>query len=161
LTRADNNTPAAWRKDILSYPNTPGTYVLFVQVNEPVTLSVGRLGTVNFTVGLYAYVGSAHGPGGVRARVGRHLRADKTRHWHIDALTAAAPIIAVWYTASPARLECKWAAACATLPGVTVPVPGFGSSDCTCRAHLFQVTDAAVQPAWEALNRPTVCGTLP
>jgi len=36
--------------------------------------------------GYYIYIGSAFGPGGVRARMLRHLRADKPKHWHIDYL---------------------------------------------------------------------------
>ena len=30
----------------------------------------------------------------------------------------------------------------AGLPGASVPMPGFGSSDCDCAAHLFSYTDA-------------------
>ena len=42
--------------------------------------------------GCYVYAGSARGPGGIRARVRRHLRPDKTPHWHIDQVTAYAKL---------------------------------------------------------------------
>lgn len=40
--------------------------------------------------------------------------------------------------ALPGRRECAIVAAIGALPGVTVPAPGFGSSDCrVCPAHLL------------------------
>ena len=102
-----------------------------------------RLGQVTLAAGQYAYVGSAHGPGGLRARVGRHLRADKPLHWHIDYLTAAIPVVHVVALASTARLECTWAKRLLVLNGAAVPAPGFGSSDCRnrCPAHLIRLPD--------------------
>ena len=67
-----------------------------------------RFGKLTLAAGQYAYVGSAHGPGGLRARVGRHLRAEKPLHWHIDYLTAALPVMHVVtvVVTDGARLEC-------------------------------------------------------
>ncbi len=135
-------------------PAVPGTYMLLLNLAQPVIAQVGRLGTVQLAAGWYAYVGSARGPGGLRARLRRHLRADKPLHWHIDALTAVAPVVAIWLDVSPERLECTWARRVAALPGVTVPLDGFGSSDCACEAHLFALADAGT--VWEALGRPRV-----
>lgn len=140
----------------LHLPAAPGTYLLLMRLDVALTRSIGRLGTVTLAPGLYAYIGSAHGPGGLRARVGRHLRADKTPHWHIDALTAVATIQAVWIAAAPDRRECLWARTVARVPGVSVPVPGFGSSDCACATHLFALPPASVSLAWEALGQPAV-----
>ena len=133
----------------------PGTYVLVVALDRPATISVGRLGSFEFTPGCYLYVGSARGPGGLRARVSRHLRAGKTPHWHVDALAARAPIVEVWGYPSTDRLECRWARALMALDGVRVPVPRFGSSDCACHAHLFHLPLSALDAAWEVLARPT------
>jgi Uri superfamily endonuclease len=127
---------------LYEFPSTPGTYVLIVRVDQPLTLAVGRLGTVRLPGGYYAYVGSAHGPGGLRARLNRHLRADKPLHWHIDYLTTAAPVIAIWLRASPERLECGWAQA--LIARGTAPVPRFGSSDCACPAHLIALADTTI-----------------
>ena len=68
-------------------PAAPGSYVLLITVAAPLTIHAGRLGAIALSPGTYAYTGSALGPGGLRARVGRHLRAEKRPHWHIDALT--------------------------------------------------------------------------
>ena len=97
--------------------------------------------------GLYLYAGSAWGPGGIRARVGRHLRHPKSRVWHIDRLTEAAPVDDV--IAFPGARECAIVAALpgarecaivAALPGARVPVPRFGASDCRrCESHLLAV----------------------
>jgi Uri superfamily endonuclease len=83
--------------------------------------------------------------------VGRHLRAEKRLHWHVDYLAARAPVIEVWYVESGERLECAWAARLRALPGAATLVEGFGSSDCGCRAHLIWlpdgVTDGALREA--------------
>ncbi len=83
------------------------------------------------------------GTGGLRARLGRHLRGEGKSHWHIDTLRRVARVQDICYLAAPwitvgQRLECLWSQALASLPGATVPVPGFGASDCRlgCPAHL-------------------------
>ena len=121
----------------------PGTYVLILSLAVPLALTVGRLGTFTLAPGRYAYVGSAHGPGGLRARVNRHLRQEKRLHWHIDYLTAALPIQHVYAVASAQKLECAWVRRLLALPGASVPIPGFGSSDCHegCPAHLVRLPD--------------------
>ncbi|MGC9523845.1 MAG: GIY-YIG nuclease family protein, partial [Anaerolineae bacterium] len=71
-------------------------------------ITVGALGTWRFPEGTYLYVGSAWGPGGLRARLSRHLRGSPKVRWHVDYLRAHADPIAVWM-ASDARVECAWA----------------------------------------------------
>jgi Uri superfamily endonuclease len=141
-------------QDDLGLPGAPGTYVLWLPVGESVSVEVGKLGTITLPRGIYAYVGSAHGPGGLRARLRRHLRPDKPIHWHIDAVTALVPVQAIWFELSPERLECRWARALAALPGVMAPYSGFGSSDCRCRSHFFAVPAASMRLAWEVLGQP-------
>ena len=91
-------------------PAAPGAYVLLLTANAPVVLNMPRFGKFTLAAGQYAYVGSAHGPGGLRARVGRHLRAEKPLHWHIDYLTAALPVmhVIIVVVTNGARLECTW-----------------------------------------------------
>lgn len=98
---------------------------------------VGKLGLFAFPSGWYAYAGSARGPGGLAARVSRHECKSKLRHWHIDYLRAQAQPATVWYTLSDAKLECDWAKALRELPGASIPVRGFGASDCRCPSHLI------------------------
>lgn len=117
-------------------PRAAGTYVLFLALEEERRIRVGRRGEFIFPAGVLAYVGSARGPGGLAARLARHRRDPKPRVWHIDFLRPFAHPIAAWWALGPDRRECRWAAVLAQMPGASWPVPGFGSSDCRCPAHL-------------------------
>jgi Uri superfamily endonuclease len=57
------------------------------------------------------YVGSALGPGGLAARIGRHRRQNKLGRWHVDYLRAVTQVEEVWYATLPERQECFWEAA--------------------------------------------------
>jgi Uri superfamily endonuclease len=76
-------------------------------------------------------------PGGARARVNHHLHASPRPHWHIDHLRPRVTVEEVWVCNDRKRREHVWAKLISAMPGVTAPVPGFGSSDCDCEAHLF------------------------
>jgi len=114
----------------------PGTYALLLRADTEQLLKIGALGEMTVRPDVYVYVGSAFGPGGVRARVRRHARDDGARHWHVDYLRARTRLDAVWYTHDPARRECTWATALRGRPDAEVPLGGFGASDCDCRSHL-------------------------
>jgi Uri superfamily endonuclease len=137
-------------------PALPGTYILWIQLDCPLSLIVGQRGAFELAGGWYAYVGSARGPGGLRARVERHLRREKTQRWHIDALTVLAPVRTVWFDTSSERLECPWAQSLAALPGVTAPIARFGSSDCACPTHLLAVPADLIPTAWKVLSHPAL-----
>jgi len=115
----------------------PGTYALILRASTRQRLFVGQLGPLQVSFGIYIYVGSAFGPGGLAARVARHQRQTQVRHWHIDYLRPLTQPEAVWYTYDQLRREHQWAGLFQVLPGAVVPLPGFGSSDCQCDAHLF------------------------
>lgn len=117
-------------------PSAPGTYALVMQVVEPAQIGIGRWGRLEASPGFYVYVGSAFGPGGLAARVGRHCRDAKRLHWHIDYLRGHAELTAVWFSDAPQRLEHRWAATLDAMRGYR-PVAGFGCSDCSCVSHLF------------------------
>ncbi len=72
-----------------------GLYVLLVRCDGK-TLRVGSLGLVKVPEGVLAYVGSAKGPGGLDARVRRHMRRGKKRRWHIDYLTEVCEVLEAW-----------------------------------------------------------------
>ncbi len=117
----------------------PGTYLLCFRVEEPLRLSVGRLGEHLLEPGVYVYVGSAFGPGGLGARLRRHLRREKRVHWHIDHLTVKAPVSGV-IAVKWARLEARWAGRLCHHPETSMPIAGFGAGDARpgeCKAHLF------------------------
>ena len=106
------------------------------------SLPIARLGNPVFTSGTYAYCGSAKGPGGLRARLARHCRSGKRLHWHIDHLGAAADLWGI--VAMEDGNECHLRAALEAIPGASVPVPGFGSSDCqTCLSHLVMLPSSS------------------
>ena len=123
----------------MAFPSCRGTYILILWVACGFGIRVGALGLLNFPPGLYAYVGSAFGPGGLRARLSHHLSPVHTNHWHIDYLTQNGEVVEIWYTCDPAKREHEWAAVFAGLPGVSGLFPGFGASDCQCRTHLFHL----------------------
>lgn len=128
----------------------PGTYALVLHALRAEPVCIGRLGRLEVQPGFYAYVGSALGPGGVAARVHRHARGSAARHWHVDHLRVRTRLVEAWYTHASEALEHVWAAALASMRAVSLPLPGFGSSDCTCRAHLFFF---ATRPSRERLRR--------
>ena len=114
----------------------PGTYALVLRAAQQKNVQVGRLGKLAMQPGFYVYVGSALGPGGLKARVGRHLRPAIRSHWHIDYLRRETEWVAIWYAYDTVRRECAWADAFSNLRGSDIPLFGFGSSDCRCPAHL-------------------------
>jgi Uri superfamily endonuclease len=116
-----------------------GVYLLLLSLPIPSTISIGRLGNCSFPAGYYLYVGSAHGPGGLSARLDRHIRREKRMHWHIDYLRSVAKLNEIWLLANHERAECRLAAATLTLPDAQIPVARFGASDCRCPSHLIYV----------------------
>ena len=123
--------------DPASLPAVAGSYVLEFHLGASIALRVGRLGTVLLGPGRIRYYGSARGPGGVRARVARHLRpAQRRQHWHVDALTRRVPVARVAFTTT--WIECELLRDDLDSGRWQVPVTGFGSSDCrSCPAHLL------------------------
>jgi sugar fermentation stimulation protein A len=111
-----------------------GTYALVIHSENQLTMSIGRLGTYDFKSGYYVYAGSALS--GLNNRLKRHLRREKSLHWHIDYLLQQANIIQVWYSLSKEKLECVWNEILAQFPGAMPYISGFGSSDCRCKTHL-------------------------
>ena len=114
----------------------PGTYALVFTAKRKKRLIIGKLGTLNLQPGYYVYVGSAFGPGGLKARIGHHCKSSRRRHWHIDYLSKYLPPDEVWYTYDPTHREHHWSEVLSHARGASSPLPGFGSSDCHCRSHL-------------------------
>jgi len=115
---------------------------------------------ITFPAGYYVYFGSARA--GLSARVGRHLKREKRSHWHIDYLVQSAKVMEVWYVVAGEEVEwgerkkevewrerkevkgaggvrkkeCLWCQVARGMPQGQTLIPGFGSSDCRCPAHL-------------------------
>jgi Uri superfamily endonuclease len=117
----------------------PGTYALILQCRCCAKIEVGRLGELSFSAGHYIYVGSARGPGGVKARLSRHCRTLKPIRWHIDYLGKIMHPVYAWIRYSPKHLEHRWAQVVSRMPNMSA-IRQFGSSDCKCPTHLFYTT---------------------
>ena len=115
----------------------PSTYALILFCPRGKLVQIGKLGPRKLRRGFYVYVGSALGPGGVRARVAHHAKVAPRPRWHIDYLRLHARLDRVWYSLGEIRREHRWARVIRALEGASVPIAGFGSSDCRCAAHLF------------------------
>ncbi len=118
-------------------PTGKGAYLLVLAIEDPFELAIKTLADTRINPGLYIYCGSARGPGGIKARLKRHFSRDKRKHWHIDHLSLQA-----------ARLEalavfdgdeCVLTSSLLSSPHISIPVKGFGASDCTsCQSHLLR-----------------------
>ena len=130
--------PPAGRISADDFPTTRGAYALLIALPMPLRIDIRRLGGVELPPGRYVYCGSANGPGGLRARLARHLRHDKKPHWHVDRITAVSEVIAVYIAVG--GCECDLMARVLSTPNTWVPIAGFGSSDCRdCPSHLATV----------------------
>ena len=124
-----------------------GSYVLLIYLNQTTNISVGKLGILPFKKGYYVYVGSALN--GLKQRIQRHLQPTKKIHWHIDYLLQEAKIINCFYKENNAREECIFAQ---MFEKKTIPISGFGCSDCHCRSHLFYGTMQQLEETIKTLN---------
>ena len=129
--------------------STPGTYALILSTAADGLLQIGRLGQLHVRGGFYVYIGSAFGPGGVRARIAHHCRRAARPHWHIDYLRLVTRLSAIWYTYDILRREHQWAEVLQRTRGASIPLQGFGASDCTCASHLYFLS---TRPSWHAFR---------
>lgn len=121
----------------LPVESRPGTYALILKCQRTADVSVGRLGHLKLEPGFYVYVGSAFGPGGIRGRLAHHTRPVMRPHWHIDYIRSEMELVEVWFQYGRKSRECNWARRLATMSGASVPMAGFGASDCDCESHLL------------------------
>ena len=126
--------PFHWASKAEDLTSDPGAYLLRIDLTRPAVLPP-RFDQAVLSPGTYLYAGSAKGPGGIRARCRRHMTPLKKKHWHVDWLTQAAKRVTA--AALPDSDECTIVQQLHELIEVTVPVLGFGSSDCaSCPSHL-------------------------
>ena len=113
-----------------------GIYILEIFIDRSISVKVGKLGCIKFGKGPYVYVGSAQN--NLEKRVRRHLSKQKKIFWHIDYLLANrhVKIIGVFYKRAAKSEECRFAAEIAKS---SLPMTGFGSSDCKCTSHLYRL----------------------
>ena len=126
-----------------------GAYRLFLEVPRTILITAGALGRRRIEPGIYVYVGSASR--GLRQRVARHQRLAEekqgNRHWHIDALLLHRATRLVRVELLPGEEECALSHALHDSGEVSVPLPGFGATDCAhgCPAHLYRLKQAKIR----------------
>ncbi|WP_135074730.1 GIY-YIG nuclease family protein [Terasakiella sp. SH-1] len=117
-----------------------GAYILQIHVDKAFEAPIARLKNPLIRPGRYLYCGSAKGPGGIRARVKRHVKRDKKAHWHVDRLTIAFGVEALSIFENTS--ECDLVSAVLEHSFASQPYPKFGSSDCeVCCAHLVHLDE--------------------
>ncbi len=111
-----------------------GIYALEICLSRDVFLSVGALGKIAFSRGVYVYIGS--GQRNLEQRVRRHFGEEKKVFWHLDYLLSDrnAKITRAKIRQAGKVRECMVAR---ELGRQGTPVAGFGCSDCRCASHLF------------------------
>lgn len=129
-------------------PGSPGKglYLLLLELGHSIDLVIAGQ-RLALGPGLYVYIGSACGPGGLRARLSRHLCGRRRRlHWHIDKLIMAglSPRLAI---AIPGEKLCRLKAepylalALSATRSFTPIGRGIGSSDDEIApTHLYKCT---------------------
>jgi len=123
-------------------PTGKGAYVLALRLDIPARAQLPRRAPADLGPGWYLYLGSARGPGGLGARIGRHFRREKPKRWHVDWLSTMAGELAA--LAVEGGSECDLTAKLLASGRFSVAAPGFGSSDCrTCDSHLLAVAPLA------------------
>lgn len=125
-------------------PREKGIYALVLRIRNEVLISL-KSRCWSIEPGTYVYVGSAGGPGGLRARILRHISRPSKRHWHIDYLTSddGVEVYAVVYTV------CSWGpraesivASCLHDAGL-VAIEGFGATDDKeSKSHLYKLASS-------------------
>lgn len=118
-------------------PAQPGTYLLVFESDVHTDISVGRLGQLKLIPGYYVYIGSAFGPGGLRARVRHHHGISQRPHWHLDYIRPHLGLREIWFTTDTNRQEHAWADSMYYTMHMQIPKPGLGSSDCQCESHFL------------------------
>ncbi|MCD6152775.1 MAG: DNA/RNA nuclease SfsA [Syntrophobacterales bacterium] len=114
-----------------------GSYILILHIPENTEITVGKLGAVLFRKGYYLYAGSARK--NLKKRIERHLRKRKKFFWHIDYLRDKADYCMALPIRSRTSVEHELAEALSNISDWFIQ--GFGSSDCSCKTHLFGMQD--------------------
>lgn len=108
-------------------------YSIELILQKDMKIKIGKLGTFRFQKGTYMYVGSAKR--NIVSRINRHKQIKKKMHWHFDYLRPYGEITKI-ITYENSNGECGLCRELLEKMNGTLPVKGFGSSDCNCLSHL-------------------------
>lgn len=137
--------------------NEKGTYILFFSNNSEIEVVVGSLNKITFQKGIYLYIGSAFGPGGLTKRIQRHNNPSKMIFWHIDYLSTNRnfKLISVIEIFSLIKNECSIVNFLLNdifLEDKISSISNFGSSDCHYKFHLLFLKNKSVQEALKQIK---------
>ncbi len=127
----------------MKIPGNPGIYVMVGCLSHELRIELRSVGIYDLHPGIYCYCGSAKGPGGLRARVNRHMNKETSKFWHFDYLKENLRMLQIWWQTGKDAGECEIAQFLSNQKGAQIPVSGFGSSDCrnACVSHLIYFKD--------------------
>ncbi|MEM1939306.1 MAG: GIY-YIG nuclease family protein [Acidilobaceae archaeon] len=120
--------------------NVKGIYMLIFELSCTTSIAIGSLGVRHLDTGLYIYIGSGRGPGGIRSRVLRHLMKSKRLWWHIDYVSTHKCFKAksLVYAETTLDLESELASRLIGYEYMRPYIEGFGSTDKESITHLFK-----------------------
>lgn len=112
-----------------------GSYLLVFRLPETSIIFRGeeaRLGP-----GVCFYAGSAFGSGGLKSRIGRHIRSEKKVHWHIDLITERFRPVMILVNEGEKSFEHDYIKYLSECKDAVFPLRNFGNGDCNvCPSHL-------------------------
>jgi len=116
-----------------------GIYILEIFAKEDFTVFSKTFSGYVFPEGYYYYVGSAQK--NFRSRILRHLKKEKTVHWHIDNITTIHSnlITNVYIFINKTKdFECQLVQNLINSTALKYSAKNFGNSDCNiCSSHLL------------------------
>ncbi len=117
---------------------TVGGYILVMQVDNPVKIQIGKLGSMSIDTGSYYYGGSAKR--GIEARIKRHFSKNKNRYWHIDYITSHSNVNVKEAWCYPGFPEVEHRLSSHSSLSNAGILRGFGNGDCQagCSSHLWK-----------------------
>lgn len=116
-----------------------GIYILEIHAEIPFDVSIKKFRERKFKDGYYYYVGSAQK--NLKQRLNRHVKKEKTIHWHIDHITSinTNKIGHIFLLKEAEKdLECELANCFEKKMQLDSSIKNFGNSDRNCSStHLF------------------------
>lgn len=109
-------------------------YTVYFNLVKEREIQIGKLGLFHFKKGTYIYVGSAKR--NIQSRINRHKKIEKKQHWHFDYLRPYGTITKI-ITYENQTGECSLREKIMEEKSGSLPIKGFGSSDCNCLSHLI------------------------
>ena len=145
--QAFNGLPDEDIHAVLMSVHCPVTYAFWLRLRRKRKVRVGARPVELYAPGYYLYVGSAKRSSG--HRVWRHWHGSAKHRWHIDYLRMIAEPSQLYLFHAEEITECDLAQRIQSNTSFQV-IPRFGSSDCTCKGHLWLLTGDQLDLSIEA-----------